>query len=251
MVRHLTLSLLAVGVLAAFALPASAQITNGGFETGDFTGWTTASHSDGYQSYGTTHQYSTIATGFSTGTSVTHSNEVLSSLGSDIFPTEGSLFASLSNFTGLTATKITQDFVVPTAAGKLSFDTRFLSGEDISSLWDFGGVALLNGSTVVAQYNLDNSGDADLHASSTAAGGFPDSTPWTSHSFSLTGLGGDTLTLVAYVSNVTDTAVESRLLLDNVHFSGAATTPEPGTFALLIAGGLSGGGLLLRRRARK
>ncbi len=250
MVRHLSLSLLAVGIVAAFALPASAQIINGGFETGDLTGWMTASHTDGFQDKSSTHQYSTIATGFSTGTSASHSNEVLSSLGSDVFPTEGFYFASLSNQFDITATKITQSFVVPTAASKLTFDSRFLSNEGVTSPYDFGGVALLNGSTVVAQFNFDNSGDADLHSTETPAGGFQDSTPWTSHTFDITGLDGNTLTLAAYVSNVADTKVESRLLLDNVHFGGAAT-PEPGTFALLIAGGLSCGGLLLRRRARK
>ena len=41
----------AVAVLALASVPASASelVVNGGFETGDFTGWTTANDGDGYQ----------------------------------------------------------------------------------------------------------------------------------------------------------------------------------------------------------
>ena len=224
---------------------ARGDIVNGGFETGDLTGWTRQAYSGGFQDLNTTpHLFQSYVSGSLAGTAAVDENAAIPSQatsfgggsGIPIGPTAGNYMAFISNELSLgsiTGSSISQSFVVNPGATSISFDVLFLSDEVIDSHWDFGGVALLQGSTILAQYNLDHDtvSDADAHATATPMGGFADSTPWISSSFSLAGLSGQAVTFVAYVTNNADQSVESRLLLDNVQVNGGAV-PEPTSFAL-------------------
>ena len=229
---------------SAMAVQGRADIINGSFETGNFTGWTLAGFTGQILPLNdTNHTFQNYITNQNAGTAKAPTNAVVTSQTSNfdgfgppvspaVNPTDGTHLAFLSNETSagnntLTGSSISQSFLVGPGTTSLNFDVQFLSNEDLDSQWDFGGVALLNGTTVLAQFNLDHdptlgTSAANAHATAAAAGGFFDSTGWLHESFSLTGLSGDTLTVMAYVTNTGDMSVESRLLLDNV-----TTVPEP------------------------
>ncbi len=249
---------------------AYASIINGGFETGDFTGWTVSGFTGvNLLDNDTNHTTVNFLANEAAGTSATQTNNVVNTqtsnfdgngpqTSSPVNPTQGSFLAFMSNETSagnntLEGSAIRQLFTVGSSATSLSFDVQFLSNESIDSEWDFGGVALLNNlNNVIAEFTLDHdpgtgTSSANVHATNIAAGGFSDSTGWLSQSFDLTGLSGQTLTFVAYSTNTGDQFVESRLLLDNVVEQGGGTVPEPATLALL---GLGLGGLGFSRRRR-
>jgi hypothetical protein len=235
---------------------AGAQIVNGGFETGDFTGWTGAAfvNPNGSPTTGGPN-FATFqgALADPNASPALNSNAVVSSqttafdgngtAGPAVHPTQGNYLAFISNENvngdgSLTGSYITQTFLVPAGAHYLSFDVRLLNNDDplvFSAANDFGGVALSKGGTTLAQYNidLDRTSTADAHVTPFAAvGGFQNSTPWLAHAFDVSGLGGQSVTLTAYALNYGgDNYVESRLLLDNV-----AIVPEPGPLALAAVG---------------
>ena len=259
---------------------ASADIVNGGFETGDFTGWTMAGfigQTLPRDDSGSNHNYESYIANQNAGTATIPTNSVETSQTSAFFdgasspainPTEGTYLAFLDNETAagagiLEGSSITQSFVVGPGATSLTFDIQFLTNEDVPSTilpagtgWDFGGFALLHGSAAIQQFNLDEllASPANAHAMGTASGGFTGSTGWLSGSFDLSGLEGQSLTLVGYVTDTgldpTDTLGESRLLLDNIQLVEAdSPVPEASSLSLLlVAGGLLG--LFRKRLAR-
>jgi hypothetical protein len=132
----------------------------------------------------------------------------------------------------ITGTSISQTFTIPTGATQLRFDVRLLNNDDTDAFVtfdDFGGVALTQGSTVIAQFNadLDSGSSADLHVTAGAgAGGFVNSTGWSTRSFNVSGLVGQSVTLTVYAINYGgDNSVETRLLIDNIQLTGTAPPP--------------------------
>lgn len=247
---------------------ASADIVNGGFETGDFTGWTVAGFTGqtllrddsgsnhNYQSYIANQNAGVVATP-SDGVVTSQTSNFFGALNSAIDPAAGTFLAFLDNATPagidpLTGSSITQSFLLGAGATSLTFDIQFLTDEDIGLGFDFGGLALVQGSTVLDQFNLDElaSGPANAHATAIASGGFRGSTGWLSESFDVSGVAGQSVTLVAYITNTEDMAGESRLLLDNIQLVEAASpVPEASSLSLLlVAGGLLG--LFRKRLAR-
>jgi hypothetical protein len=233
----------------------AATFTNGDFEAGNFSNWTrygfTGQHLTRDDANHTYQNYLINQTGGpsspETNAVVTQQTTAFDGFGTvspAINPTQGSFLAYLSNETSagnntLAGSAISQTFTVPAGATSLTYNVRLLSNEDLDSQWDFGGVALLQGTTlssaILAQFNLDHdptlgTSAANAHATAIAAGGFDDSTAWLSQSFNLTGLDGQNLTVIAYVTNTQDISAETRLLLDNMRVNAV---PEPSTIILL------------------
>ncbi len=233
----------------------AATFSNGDFETGNFSNWTrygfTGQHLSRNDSNHTYQNYLINQTGGPSGpetnavvTQQTTAFDGLGTVSPAVNPTQGSFLAFLSNETSagndtLAGSAISQTFTVPTSATSLTYNVRLLSNEVLDSQWDFGGVALLQGTTlsspILAQFNLDHdptlaTSAANVHATAIAAGGFDDSTAWLSQSLNLTGLDGQNLTVVAYVTNTSDTSAETRLLLDNMRVNAV---PESPTIILL------------------
>jgi hypothetical protein len=248
----------------------AAPLTNGSFETGDFTGWTRSGFLGANSPSVGGPQFSTFlaaqmadppkADTNAVETSQTTAFDGFGVAGPAIGPTNGNFLAFISNETSagnstLTGSSITQSFTIPAGATSLSFDVALLNNDDPSdfaSFNDFGGVALLQGSTVLDQFNLDldPASPANAHVTDGAnAGGFINSTPFLHESFNVSGLGGQTVTLEAYSINYGgDNSVETRLLLDNIQIA-AAVVPEPGSLTLLGTS-LVGASMLVWRRRR-
>jgi hypothetical protein len=239
--------------------PANAILINGSFETGDFTGWAHAGFfrgSGGPTSGGP--NYANFLSAQVGSTATVDSNAVVASQtstfdgfgtpGPAVLPTSGGFLAFVTNQTSignntLTGSSIAQTFTLPVGTTSLAFDARLLNNDSPGSFVsfdDFGGLALTQGSTVLAQFNLDLNPASAANAHVTAGanvGGFRNSTIWLSSAFNVAGLGGQSVTLTAYSVNFGgDNSFETRLLLDNVRVTALSAVPEPGAFFLLILG---------------
>lgn len=268
--------LVALAAFAAilYATPVSAQIINGSFESGDFTGFTRSGFIIPAGGPGTGGpNFTTFRTASAAGTPRQDSNAVTAAqsggtfdgngaAGPAILPTNGGFLAFVSNLTSagnqsLTGSSLSQTFTLPVGVTSLSFDVAFLNNDDaadLSSFNDFGGVSLTQGTTILAEYNLDldpGSG-AQVHVSPGAArGGFENSTPWATGSFNVSGLSGQSVTLTAYsLQYGEDNTIESRLLVDNIRLAGSVTVPEPGSGALACVALIPIGFFLRRWRER-
>lgn len=196
--------------LAALAAPAGAQIANGGFETGDLTGWTPENGS--IQAVASAQDYYQVA---------------------NYPPTHGAYFARLIAGEEGYAT-LSQLFTLKEAS-ILSFNAAFLAFDDTDHnddayvrVFDALTNAVLFQSSVLA---VDSFGHGD----------------WATFSRHLD---AGSYTLEAGVRNVDGSEPEysSELLLDNVTITAAAV-PEPDVWAMMIVG-FCGVGVTLRRRRR-
>jgi hypothetical protein len=254
-------------------IPAYAQVTNGSFETGDFTGWTRSGfiNTGGGPASGGP-QYSTFVAAQALGTPKADTNGVETSqttvfdgggvAGPAVTPTNGSRLAFVSNETSegdlsLTGSSISQTFTIPAGTTALTLDLMLLNNDvpvDFLEFDDFGGIALTQGSTVLAQFNADlaPASPANLHGTANAnAGGFRNSTPWTHVTFNVAPYAGQSVTLTAYSINYGgDNQVETRLLIDNIQvIAGAAGVPALSLpFLILLALGLAGSAVIRFRR---
>lgn len=254
-------SLIALLALAA-ATPVRAQIVNGGFETGTFSGFQRSGFlqrpGSGISRPPTAESYVGYA---APNQPVADSNAVvdvqaenfdgLAFEGPPITAVEGEFFAFLSNQTAagdetLTGSLLQQVFFVPEDAVSLDLMVRVLSNEPpvlFDTFNDFAGVALRSGRSILTQFNVahDPESGADAFLTPNAeVGGFRNSTGWLPVSFALTPYRGQTLELLAYVANNGDenNSVETRLLLDDLRITAApvaAVVPEGGTAGLLAA----------------
>ena len=202
---------MALGLMLTAAAASAATVNvavNGGFETGDFSGWT--QFPSGTQTVG----------GFA--------------------PTEGAFAAELLNNNPGSASLIKNanigiGVVTPVAPVTISFDARGATNA--------GGVAFaeffseLSGGGVSATEIL---GGAPLALNA-------DPAAWTSFTFNtITGpdvSGGVTLQLTATTG--ADPSSSAQIFYDNVRVSVAGVVPEPGSLAVLCLGSV---GIVLRRR---
>ena len=250
----------ALVLFLSLAEPANAILINGGFDTGNFSGWTHAGFfrgSGGPTSGGP--NYANFLAAQVGAAATPDSNAVVAMqtsafdgfgvVGPAVLPTSDGFLAFISNQTSignntLTGSSISQTFTLPVGATSLAFDARLLNDDSPTGFVafdDFGGLALTQGSTVLAQFNLDLNPASAANAHVTAGanvGGFRNSTPWLSSAFNVAGLGGQALTLTAYSVNFGgDNSFESRLLLDNVRVTAsAAAVPEPSALILVLLG---------------
>jgi hypothetical protein len=234
---------------------AASTLTNGSFEAG-FSGYTRDAFLDFNAAVASNPSYeaffaaqtdpsrTTVADSNAAVTSQTTTFDGAGTPGPPVLPTNGNFLAFLSNETSagdgtLTGSSISQTFTIPVGTASFSFNIALLNDDTSPSAAfnDFGGLALLFGSTVVDQYNLDLVGMANANVQlGFARGGFLNSTPWESVSFDISALQGQTVTLVGYVTQAGDNTVESRLLLDNLALnSSLPTVPEPRSLILGLA----------------
>jgi hypothetical protein len=217
----------AMALAAAIAAPAGAAelLTNGGFETGDFTGWNVSDLADGSGSF-----FIDDADGFTPF-----------SFHSTVGPASGAFYA-VSDQGGPGTHALIQNFFVPGAASSvvLTFD-MFVND------WD--------GGPIVDPIGLDHQGPPNQHARvdllSAAAGDFDtgagvlanfylgvdpgaDPNPYTPYLFDITSLvGGGGAFRLRFAE--TDNQLYLNQGLDDVSIQFTAA-PEPSTLALVAAG---------------
>lgn len=214
---------------------AKAGFINGGFETGDFTGWSTiGSASIQTDAFGAGPPQGNYQAFLSNGTGAVSSANLESFLGLSA----GSLDA-LGNGTTTTGSGLSQS-ITANAGDVVTFQWDFLTNEDTPSTNnDFSFVSIKSLQTL-ADTNYPN-----FISSNTS---FLSETGFQTFSYTIPTAG--TYKVGVGVVNVGDTSVESGLLVDNFVLTASAV-PEPGS---LVLGGLGALGVLTiynrRRRSR-
>jgi len=239
--------------LVAVSSRADQLITNGGFETGSFTGWLLANQSNPSDISGGDHFY------ISTPGSLTPAIDGFQ-FDTAANPAGGSFYAvTASDNPGAHA--LLQDFTVPTAATDLNLSFQMFVNDQsgIGSVVDPSGLDYTTGGTFDAnqhaRVDILRAGADDL---STAAGDVVSSfylgvdnpggavpNPYLHYSFDLSGVltpGQSYRLRFAEADNLSSL----NQGVDNVSLT--AVTPEPGVLALLWGTAITGGICLRRRR---
>jgi hypothetical protein len=185
-----------------------------GFETADFTNWTTTGNTsiktDSFGVSPTEGQYQAFITN---GSGSISDSQIETQLGL----TQGTL-DGLGNGNATQGSLLESLTFTVEAGDSLSFDWNYLSGEGTNSSYnDFAFAALSNGEV----FTLANT-QSELVSSNTTFGyetGF--------NTFEYTFAQGGTYTLALGISDVQDTAVDSGLLIDNVIIDGDISQPDP------------------------
>ena len=209
--------------IAAFVavIGAKAAVVNGSFETGDYTGWETF--------------YQTSLETAASGVSPTHGNYFAylaapdggdgnaSALETFLGVSDSALQGIKNGYTDFTSGSAIRTTFSASAGSVLTFDSRFLTDEDLPSSWDFAFYTL--------NYTPSSLGDTETSTFSVLGaylvGGYQ-GTPWSSTSIILPNSGSYTLGFG--VLQAGDNSVSSGLAVDNV-----SVVPEPST---IIAGAL-------------
>ncbi|MDQ3621959.1 MAG: hypothetical protein M3463_05645 [Verrucomicrobiota bacterium] len=225
--------------LATFSDAARGALINSGFEDG-LSEWT-VSGSVIVSSSSTIPPPTPAAGNASTETFLTG---VPTGPFTDVSPTEGSSFALLTT-RDVTATKISQTFVLPEAQAQftlLTFDFRFLTDESFFSAgatFNDGFIATLTPQfgAPIAMINRDDlqpGGVGPLTALATeGVGGFLIGTQWLTASVDVSAFLGQTATLEFVVWDVADSLGDSAVAIDNINF---VPVPEPGAAFMPLAG---------------
>jgi hypothetical protein len=213
---------------------AQAVILNGGFETGDFTGWTTT---------GTT---SIETAAFGSGPTEGTSQALLSTVGTAATDSDLETFLGLAagsldglgNGDAIEGAAIKQTFSA-SAGDLLSFDWNFLTNESTPSTFnDFAFV------TINPTSELADTGFATFFSSPTP---FDEETGFSTFSFPIAAT--DSYTLGIGVVDEGDVVISSGLLIDRVSLTSSNGTviPEPTSMLLFGLGSLSALGARNRR----
>lgn len=217
---------------------ASAAVVNGGFETGDLTGWTQIAFGHAPDaSIGVTPTHGTYQ-GYveTTGNYTAVASVIESALGID--ETD---FTALGAGTPTNGNAITQDVTVAAAGDALTFDWNFLSDElDEEAIYNDFAYLIIDTSVFLLASRNSSSFDTV-----SPPPGFDGQTDWASGSYTFSTAGTHTIGFGAF--NVGDTGHNSVLLLDAV----SLPVPEPGSAVLLAVGvALAGLGYRARRLGR-
>lgn len=195
--------------MLAFTGTMQASIVNGGFETGDFTGWTT---------------FGPAGVGSGTWLDGIHA------------PTEGSYYAGIESGLGVGVySLVSQSFSV--SAGQTLSGDWFFQTNDYLPYDDGGYLRILDSSDAVVA--------TLLIASVSTVGDYGHTLwlPWT-HTFSASGSG---FKIEAGVTNSLDNGVESRVGIDNVHLT-IIPLPPAALAGLIGLAGVAGFGVIRRRQ---
>jgi hypothetical protein len=178
--------------------------------------------------------------------------------GTDVLPTEGRFFALLST-DGVTATKLSQSFTLPTGGdpASLFFDYRFMTDE-IDSLPELNDSLLVALSdeqgNVLERFSfsrddLQPGGSGPLtDLAIEGVGGFAAGTDWLTGSINVFPYLGRAVTVSYTVYDVFDDEVVTAVALDNLRFGGTGVIPEPSSIVLLSIGA---GAVLIVGRSRR
>ncbi len=246
---------LLVGFIGIVSVPRTVQavVVNGGFETGDFTGWLTVGDANiatvAFGSGPTEGVFQALLNSGSSGSSFSGTSPVSATELETFFGyAPGTLDALIGN-TVMNGSAIAQTFS-GSAGDVLSFDWNFLTNEETSpgddpSNIDFNDFAFVTiGPSVLADMTFPT-----FTGSLTTA--YSQETGFSTFAYTLPAPGAYTLGFG--VANVSDDAGASGLLVDQVSLkttdtSGNPVVPEPASLMLFGLGGL--GALGFRRRRR-
>jgi hypothetical protein len=218
--------------LAVLSNIASADITNGGFESGDFTGWSTIGvtsiETAAYGTGPTEGSYQALVTSPEDNGFLVSDSTIETFLGLAAGTLDGLIAKDATVGSAIKQT------ITASAGDMLTFDWNFLTdeveeGDDVP---DFTFVSIVSGTTEI----LADAVSSTFVSSSTP---FFDETGFTMFQYTFPTSG--TFTLGFGVMHVEDDDVDSGLLLDNV-----TIIPEPTTICLLGLGALS----LLHKRKK-
>ncbi len=241
MVMKNGLKLLALSTVLAGPASAAELLTNGGFETGDYTGWTASVRA------GSNGNLNISTPGV---------NSPLSGSATAVNPLGGS-FYSVTDQTGPGSYALTQSFFVPVAATSALLTFQMFASNQ-------------SGTTIIDPIGLDHTGPANQHArvDILSAGADPFSTsvadviaslylgddgaglnPYIDYSFDLLALGLSGGTGYQVRFGQVDNQLFFQQGVDNVSIDAqVAAVPEPATWAFMIFGFGAVGGAMRRQR---